>query len=300
MCTMRRALILVGMILGPVAVFAAMVTADRMLGSPGRGYGYVVEVELPPAAGVVGLPRIEGPQDASRPLIVIDAGHGGKDPGAGSGPLKEKMLTLALALALRDELLRGGGTRVALTRSDDRYLFLAERSSIGRRLHGDLFISIHADSTGENAGASGATVYTLSTKGSSESAEKIAARENAADTINGIRIAEQSEAVSAILVDLSQRETLARSEQFASLIKREGAGRMPFRDRSEQSAAFAVLKSPDLPSVLFEAGYISNAADAARLFSTEGRNTFADVTAKAIRAYFARNANVTHDPGYQY
>lgn len=287
---MRRTLLILVLFLAPLGVFAAMVAADRMFGAPGRGYDYVVTVDLPQGERSIGLPRIEGPLDAGRPLVVIDAGHGGKDPGAGTGQIREKDLTLALAKALRDELLAGGGIRVALTRDDDTYLVLPERSAIARRLGADLFISIHADSTESASGASGATVYTLSAKGSNEAAEKIAARENAADEINGVRIKEQSEAVSAILVDLSQRETQARSEEFARLILREGQGRLPFRERSEQSAAFAVLKAPDLPSILFESGYINNPEDAARLSSVEGRTTFANIVGQAARAYFARQS----------
>ncbi|MDE2436842.1 MAG: N-acetylmuramoyl-L-alanine amidase [Sphingomonadales bacterium] len=299
---MRRWLLVLVLFLAPIAVFAAMVGADRLFGAPGRGYGYVVDVDLPPAEGPLGLPPIEGPQDASRPLVVIDAGHGGKDPGAGTGPLREKDVTLALARALRAELLKRGGVRVALTRSDDRFLVLAERSSIARRLDADLFISIHADSTGDNADASGASVYTLSDKGSSQAANKIAARENAADVVNGVNLGKQSETVSSILVDLSQRDALAHSQQFANLILREGAGRIPFRERSEQSAAFAVLKSPDLPSILFETGYISNPADSDRLTSPGGQATFAEVTAKAIQVFFARTRNMPgpNDPGFQY
>lgn len=286
---MRRWLPLLALFAAPLALFAAMVGVDRLFGAPGRGYDYVVGVALPPADGPAGLPKVLGPQDASRPLVVIDAGHGGKDPGAGVGALKEKDLTLLLAQALRDELLKRGGIRVALTRDDDHFLVLGERSALARRLGADLFISIHADSTGENAEASGASVYTLSDKGSNEAANKIAARENAADIVNGVNLGGQSESVTSILVDLSQRESQALSQQFANLILREGAGRIPFRERSEQSAAFAVLKAPDLPSVLFETGYISNTADAQRLASPQGRATFAEVTARAMRVFFARN-----------
>ncbi|MFM5884874.1 MAG: N-acetylmuramoyl-L-alanine amidase [Novosphingobium sp.] len=285
---MRRWMVLLLIFIAPLAVFAAMIGVDRLFGAPGRGFDYVVKVGLPPAGGLVGLPPVEGPPDASRPLVVIDAGHGGKDPGAGSGTLKEKDVTLALARALRDELIARGGIRVALTRGDDRFLVLGERASIARRLGADLFISIHADSTGDNADAHGASVYTLSDKGTSEVANRFAARENAADVINGVDLGATSAAVGSILVDLSQRESLARSQQFANLILREGAGRIPFREKSEQSAAFAVLKAPDIASVLFETGYISNADDAARLASPQGRQTFAKVTAKAIEAYFAR------------
>lgn len=287
---MRRLLILLGLFLVPVAVFGAMVAADRAFGTSGRGFDYVVRVDLPPVEALATLPKIEGPLDATRPLVVIDAGHGGKDPGAVSQGVQEKDLTLAVARALRDELLRGGGVRVALTRSEDRYLFLGERSAIARQLGADLFISLHADSTEVATGATGATVYTLSAKGSNEVAERMAARENAADSINGVKIVEQSDQVSAILVDLSQRESLDKSQLFASLILREGQGLMPFKEALPQSAAFAVLKAPDVPSVLFETGYINNPADLSRLSSEAGRLALAQTLARAIRVFFARSA----------
>ncbi len=286
---MRRLLILLGLFLLPVAVFGAMVAADRTFGAPGRGFDYVVRVDLPPVEALAALPKIEGPLDATRPLVVIDAGHGGKDPGAISGGVQEKDLTLAMARALRDELLRGGGVRVALTRSEDRYLFLGERSAIARQLGADLFISLHADSTEVATGVTGATVYTLSAKGSNEVAERMAARENAADSINGVKIEGQSDAVGAILVDLSQRESLQKSELFARLILREGQGLMPFKETLPQSAAFAVLKAPDVPSVLFETGYINNPADLSRLRSEAGRLALAQTLARAIRVFFARS-----------
>ncbi|MCB2058659.1 MAG: N-acetylmuramoyl-L-alanine amidase [Novosphingobium sp.] len=289
---MRRIMAILAIVLIPLAVFAAMIVADRTFGAPGRGYDYVVKVDLPGEDERAGLPKIEGPLDSSRPLVVIDAGHGGKDPGAGRGSLREKDLTLALALALRDDLLRKGGVRVALTRDDDRYIVLGERSAIARRLGADLFISIHADSTEEANGALGATVYTLSAKGSNQAAEKIAARENAVDLINGIHVRDQSDEVSAILVDLSQRETQAKSEEFGALILREGLGRIPFREKTGQSAAFAVLKAPDLPSVLFESGYINNPGDQARLTSAQGKQDFATVVGDAIRAFFARHSRL--------
>ncbi len=286
---MRRLIPLLFVLLAPVAVLAAMVAADRMFGAPGRGTDYVVRLTMPPAAGEVGLPPVEGPADASRPLVVIDAGHGGHDPGAGADVIKEKALTLALAKALRDELLRVGGIRVALTRSDDRFLLLPERSGIARRLNADLFLSIHADST-EGGDASGASVYTLSERGSSDIAQAMADRENRSDSINGVTLQDQNAAVSAILVDLSQRETLARSQAFARLVLRTARGKLPMRNDPLQSAAFIVLKSPDVPSVLFETGYISNADDVARLVTPEGRRIFALVTSQAIRLHFARQS----------
>lgn len=278
------------LVAAPLVLVGALVAADRLFASPGRGYDYVERIVLTPAARQVGLPQVAGPLDASRPLVVIDAGHGGHDPGAGREPLVEKVLTLGLASALRDELLRGGGIRVAMTREDDRFLMLTERSGMARRLNADLFVSIHADSVEGNDEARGASVYTLSERGTNETAARLAARENRADMINGVSLASTSDAVSAILIDLSQRETQARSEQFARLILREASGKMKFHDRRLQSAAFVVLKTPDMPSVLFESGYISNPEEAAMLASPEGREVFATTTARAIRAYFARQS----------
>lgn len=288
-CVMARWLQILLVLLAPVAVFLAMVAVDRAFDAPGRGPGYVQRIELPDAADEVGLPPVAGPADASRPLIVIDAGHGGHDPGAVREGVREKQLTLDLARALRDELLRRGGVRVAMTRNSDRYLLLAERSGIARRLGADLFLSIHADSVAEGD-ASGASLYTLSESGSNETARRMAERENRADRINGMLLEDTSEVVSAILVDLSQREVQGQAGEFARLVLREGRGRIPFREEPLGSAAFVVLKSPDMPSVLFESGYISNSTDTARLLSPEGRKAFAEATAEAVRVYFARQS----------
>lgn len=295
-----RLLLVLVSVSGLTVLFALLLVADRYFAAPGAGRDYVLRIPLPRAGGKLGLPPIEGPMDASRPLVVIDAGHGGHDPGAGADVLKEKAVTLALAEALRDRLLAAGGVRVALTRSTDRFLLLPERAAIARQLKADLFISIHADSS-TNPEAAGATLYTLSDRGSTDEAGRIAAAENRADTINGVTLTGQSDAVSAILVDLSQRESAAQAEAFARLVLREGAseserGRIDFRERSIQSAAFIVLKSADVPSVLFEAGYLSNPADAARLASPEGREAFAEITARAIRVHFARRLGVTAEP----
>jgi len=286
---MRRSLSIALVLLAPVAVFVAFVWGGRAIGASSPNDDYVLRIELPPITGDVGLPIIEGPLDASRPLVVIDAGHGGHDPGAGDGAIDEKTLTLALARALRDELLSQGGVRVAMTRDSDRFLMLPERTGIARRLKADLFLSVHADSV-EGGDASGASIYTLSERGTTEAAARMAERENRADQINGFNLQGTSDAISAILVDLSQREALGQSEEFARLIVREGRGRIAFRERPLESAAFAVLKSPDMPSVLFEAGYISNPADTTRLMSSEGRAAFAQVTGQAIRVYFARQS----------
>ncbi len=286
---MPRIVLFIVLLLAPLAVVVAMFWADRTFGAPGQGHDYVILSELPAVGGEIGLPKIEGPMDPSRPLVLIDPGHGGHDPGAGQSSPYEKGLVLGLALALRDELLRQGGVRVALTRADDKFLVLAERPALARRMNADLFLSIHADST-EGEAATGATIYTLSAKGSNEVAEKYAQRENLAGSINGSNFANDNETVNAILVELSQRESQARSEEFGGLILREGRGRLPWRETTVQSAAFAVLKAPDVPSVLFESGYINNPDDAGRLASPAGKSAFAQVTARAIRVFFARRS----------
>jgi N-acetylmuramoyl-L-alanine amidase len=280
--------------LAPVALLAGLYALGNAVGvkAPLLGRAYVVRLALPQAGATVGLPTVRGPDDPSRPLIVIDAGHGGHDPGATGEGLKEKTLTLALARALRDRLLRDGGVRVALTREDDRYLALDERAEIARRLGADLFLSIHADSAGEKAGVTGASVYTLASRASSEAAARFAARENSADMVNGVDLAGQDEAVSAILVELSQRRARGQSDEFAGLVLREGAEALQFHPQARRSAALVVLKAPDVPSVLFEAGFISNPEEAGRLASPAGQARFAQVMARAVRVFFARQAEV--------
>lgn len=275
-------------VLLPVAFVAALVGLGIKVPVPYLGRGYVLHLQLPDLAGEVPLPGIYGPDDVTRPLVVIDAGHGGRDPGAVGHGLREKDVTLGLALALKDALLKQGGIRVALTREDDRLLALAERPEIARRMGADLFVSIHADSAGEESPVSGASVYTLSTKASSAAAARFARRENDADRLNGLSIEGQSQAVSAILIDLSQRRAQQESAEFAGLILREGEGRLEFHPGPRRSADLVVLRSPDMPSVLFESGFITNQKEAERLTSSQGKAQFAEVMARAIAIYFAR------------
>lgn len=274
------------LILIPLAVLAGLVATGQRLPVPAIGRGYVIHAQLRKVDTPPALPEVSG--DTALPLVVIDAGHGGHDPGAKGQGLVEKDLVLQLAKALRDELRRQGGVRVALTRDDDRYLLHAERFEIARRLNADLFVSIHADSAGDATEVAGASIYTLSNEASSEAAARFAARENASDRLNGLELGKQSDAVSTILVELSQRRTQEQSNELARLIKREGEGVLEFHPQPLRSAALKVLRAPDVPSVLFESGFITNASEAARLSSPEGRKHFADVMARAILVYFAR------------
>ena len=268
---------------------------------PEWGRDYVMRFALGAEGGQVELPPVQGPDDADRPLVVIDAGHGGRDPGsvgeASDGSrVQEKDIVLEIALALRDRLLADGRIRVALTRDDDRLLPLPDRPEIARLLGADLFLSIHADSAGERDDVSGASIYTLSTEASSEAAARFAARENNADIVNGLGIEGQSEAVSAILVELSQQRTQEDATEFSSLILREGEGELAFHSQAQRSAALAVLRAPDVPGVLFESGFVTNREDRARLTTAEGRAKYAEVLAQAIRVYFARRAETDTAP----
>jgi N-acetylmuramoyl-L-alanine amidase len=254
-----------------------------------RNRTHSITVPIPAASQNIALPPIEGPRDSVRPLVVIDAGHGGHDPGAINQETgrREKDLTLAIAQAIRDNLVKSGRVRVALTRDDDRFLILQERYGIARRLNADLFISIHADAA-ENGDARGATVYTLSETASDREAARLAARENKADIINGVNLGGQSGDVSSILIDLTQRETMNLSANFARLLQREASPFVNFRSAYHRFASLIVLKAPDMPSVLFETGYISNGPDSALLGSVEGQKQIAKGVAKAIEVHFAR------------
>ncbi|MBC7986321.1 MAG: N-acetylmuramoyl-L-alanine amidase, partial [Sphingomonadaceae bacterium] len=224
-----------------------------------------------------------------RPLVVIDAGHGGHDPGAISpfGSRREEDATLAISLQLRDALIASGRVRVALTREDDRYLVHRERYEIARRLDAALFISVHIDSA-PNPEARGATVYTLSEVASDREAALLARRENSSDIINGIDLGGEDAAVRSILIDLTQRETLNVSARFANLLDRVGGEYIGFKPDHHRFASLAVLKAPDVPSVLFEAGYLTNAAEAEIVFGRAGQRRIAQGLARAIETHFAR------------
>ena len=248
---------------------------------------YRISVPVPPPVPPAPLPPVQGRD--RRPLVVIDAGHGGVDPGAINPRtgLREKDVTLRIARAIRDELLASGRVRVALTRSDDRYLVLRERFGIARRLHADLFISIHCDSTGSEA-ASGASVYTLSEVASDKEAARLAARENKADVIGGLNMAGAGADVQSILIDLTQRETMNQSATFARLLGREARPLIPVKPVFHRMASLMVLKAPDMPSVLFETGYISNPTEADFLNSGDGRERIAESVSRAVEVHFAR------------
>ena len=271
-----------------VVLIAPAATPGGGGGAPENG-GVTIALAPLTADQLGPLPPVTAARGDNPPLVVIDAGHGGRDPGSTSvlGGTPERDVTLALALAMRDALAATGRVRVALTRGDDTYIALEDRYAIARRLGADLFISVHADIAPANDQARGATIYTLSEVASDREAATLAARENEADRMGAARMSGDPN-VNLILIDLAQRESMDRSAEFARLLHREAAPIFPFRPVWHRFAAFIVLKAPDIPSILFEAGYLSNPTDAAYLQSAEGRAQIADGMRRAIEAHFAR------------
>jgi len=240
-------------------------------------------VNLPPAASdrIYGAPVARG-----RPIVVIDAGHGGRDPGAisVSGQVRERDLTLVLAQALRDELVKRGRVRIAMTRDDDRYLTLDDRAAVARRLNAAMFVSIHVDSA-PNPLARGASVYSLSDVASDAEAARFAARENdEGDRGHG------SGAVDTMLADLAMRSQMSASADLAARFVGKAAGRVELRPNPHRFAAFHVLRRADAPAVLFEAGYLSNADDELLLRNPEQRSRMVLALAQAIEAEVAARA----------
>ncbi len=228
----------------------------------------------------VGDVRVTEAKAPGRPIVLLDPGHGGVDPGAPgvSGQIKEKALTLIFARELRDVLAERGRVRVALTREDDRSLSLEARAAIARKLGAGLLVSIHMDSA-PNPLARGATVYSLSDVASDAEAARFAAAENEeADALTS----ERDDSVRFLLSDLALRDQMADSAALASrLVKAAGPG-MLLRPEPHQFAAFHILRRSEIPGVLFEAGYISNAEDEAILITPEGRKPIVEALAKAI------------------
>jgi N-acetylmuramoyl-L-alanine amidase len=275
-------------ILAGVALAAAALAATHRQSSGvdekdqaliGEGRSGTVTVELGSAVGEVKLTEAASP---GRPIVVLDAGHGGRDPGAKgvSGSVTEKDLTLALARELRDELAERGRVRVALTRDDDRYLTLDQRAEIARRLGASAYLSLHIDSA-PNPLARGATVYSLSDVASDAEAARLAAKENKAG--EGLS-SEPDGSVRGMLSDLGLREQMNASASLAERLVRKSAGRYLLRPEPHRFADFRVLRHAEVPAILFEAGYISNVEDEALLVQPEERARIVLALAQAIEA----------------
>ena len=246
----------------------------------------------PPASVIA--PGMAPGMAKSRPVVVIDPGHGGIDPGTVASPtVTEKAVTLAVALQLRNILLQGRRYDVQLTRQTDAFVSLDQRLRFSRQHAADLFVSIHADALAETGLAQavrGATVYVLSDRASDDAARRLAEKENAADVLAGLAAmpASVEDQVRNILIDLVQRETANYSATFRGLLLANMRDRVPLARDPQRSAAFKVLKQPETPSVLIELGYMSNTEDLARLSKSEGQRQMASAIATAIDAYFTK------------
>lgn len=264
----------------------------RFLLPPGDGataYRYVIDLKAVDGAAVAPAPRLslaETPTKAPplrlKKVVVIDAGHGGKDSGALGANIHEKEVTLAAAKALKERLERTGRFQVVLTRETDTFVPLESRVQIARRADADLFISLHADS-GPDATTRGASVYTLSEKG----ADRVGRVLEKDDWLMKANLPGRDRAVSQILLDLSQRATKNRSAAFAQLLLANVGEETPLLRRSHRDAGFIVLLAPDVPAVLLEMGFITNPEDEAFLSAKASRARLVDAVADSIEAYFS-------------
>ena len=249
----------------------------------------VMPAAMPMAPPVATAPPAapKAPSVVEKPLIVLDPGHGGPDPGAvGVGGLHEKDITLAAAREAKRQLEATGRYRVRLTRDRDVFIPLRERVGIAREAEADLFISLHADSIGSGE-MRGLSIYTLSDKASDREAEMLAAKENRADAIAGLDLSGENALVASILIDLAQRDTMNHSKRFAKFAL-ENIGReiKLIPSKPHRQAGFAVLTAPDIPSALIEMGYLSSRQDANLLVSADHREKLGRALSRTIDAYF--------------
>lgn len=276
-----------------LALASGVEVERRFLLSPGDGvdhYRYVIDLRAtgqasaavpPPRAAAA--PAARGRRGDSRPLIVIDPGHGGRDPGASGQQSRESAITLAAGLTLKAELERTGRYRVLMTRSTDVYVGLPRRVEIARQAGADLFISLHADA-GADPATRGASVYTLSEQGAGRAVREFTVRD---DWHRDLHLPGQDPSVDRILLDMTQRSTQNRSAWFARslLAEIEGTGH-PMLRRSHRDAGLAVLLAPDVPAVLLEMGFVTNPEDERILTDERRRRELMRGVVRGIDAYF--------------
>jgi N-acetylmuramoyl-L-alanine amidase len=246
----------------------------------------------PPAARIEAAPRRDpvrrGEAADPRPLIVIDPGHGGIDSGTVSGGIAEKEIVFDFAQTLRAELEKAGRYRILMTRTEDRFIALDERVAIARRAEADLFISIHANALSPGEGeARGAIVFTLSDDASDADAARLAERENKSDAIAGLDLSKAPDDIADILIDLTRRETMGFSHQFARLLVQDMRQATKMHRSPHKSAGFRVLRAPDVPSVLIELGFVTSPSDLKQMTSEAWRQRTAQAMATSVQAFFA-------------
>jgi N-acetylmuramoyl-L-alanine amidase len=249
----------------------------------------VISAVAPSVPDLSARPSDRKSSHTGKPIVVIDPGHGGVDPGATSvSGVYEKSIVLALARDVKAQLDKSGKVKCLLTRDRDVFIPLRERVAIGRAANADLFISLHADTVAD-PDVRGLSVYTLSQNASDGEAQALADKENKADIVAGIDLSNESPEVTNILIDLVQRESMNLSAVFAhQLIAAVSHETRELLQNTHRFAGFAVLKAPDVPSVLVETGYLSNAGDEQMLRRPEYRAKLAAAMARAIEQYFAQ------------
>jgi N-acetylmuramoyl-L-alanine amidase len=257
--------------------------------SSGRKFAAIPIPKRKPRASIVPGVNKKTPRPRARTakkIIILDPGHGGIDSGAvGKGGVVEKKIVLSVARILGKILKATGRYEVRMTRNNDTFVPLRKRVEFARRKSGDLFISIHAD-TVKFSTVRGATIYTLSEKASDAEAAALAQKENRSDIIAGVNLAEENDVVTDILIDLVLRETKNHSIFFAQTIVKNLKGTTRTSKKPLRFAGFAVLKAPDIPSVLIELGFLSNGRDAKLLSSLRWRRKVSRAVAVSIDKYF--------------
>ncbi len=273
--------------------YGSLTSAGNAVATPDRSEQVL---KVPPRAVAIeeetrSIPTKSPPPQTSgkKPLIVIDPGHGGQDPGAiAADGTQEKNITLAAAKDLKRELEETGRYRVHLTRDRDVFIKLQDRVRIARDKGADLFISLHADSVNKPT-VNGASIYTLSNTASDAQTAKLAARENQADLIAGVDLSHEDKEVANILIDLAMRDTMNQSKFFANAVVREAKnGGIQLLEKPHRFAGFAVLKAPDTPSVLIEMGFMSNSREVSQLASPAYRKKIARAIIEGVDGYFAK------------
>lgn len=240
-----------------------------------------------PKAATVNKSPAYKPNPKRQKIVVLDPGHGGKDPGAIGRSFRtyEKNITLSMGKELKKQL-ESRGFKVYMTRSTDIFIPLRQRVRIARSYHADLFISLHADSAA-NRNAQGLSIYTLSETASDKEAAALAERENKADIIDGMDFSDNSPEISDVLISLSQNDSRNKSSKFATYVVNEMKKQVKTLANAHRFAGFAVLKAPDIPSVLVELGYLSNYTEEKYLRDPSYRKKLGASITKAVSTYFS-------------
>jgi N-acetylmuramoyl-L-alanine amidase len=273
---------------------ASDVNPKSFLLKPHKSYGHRLVIDLQKKAvkkTASARQSAVSKKNQQRDLVIaIDAGHGGEDPGAiGHRGTREKDVVMAIARKLRDLISRQRGMRAVMVRNDDYYIGLRKRVEIARKHKADMFISIHADAF-HNKSAKGASVFALSQRGASnETARWLAESENASDFIGGVSLEDKDDLLASVLLDLSMNGKVEASLELGDYVLSELKGVSRVHKRNVGQAGFAVLKSPDIPSILVETAFISNPSEEKKLRSSSYQQKMAESILKGVRTYFARN-----------